>query len=149
MDKEILNRYDSIANKVEEISGKTWDGLVLQLRIESIATVIFCMLVIIISSVIIGLFIRQHRLAHNSNNYEVKDEGYRNKLEFKKKPIIFDDPERSDFDLNGIGLTWMCISICGVLFIICSVTQLFISVPRLIYPEPYVIKDLIENIGGK
>jgi hypothetical protein len=149
MDKDILNRYDSIANKVEEISEKTWDGLVLQLKIESIATVMFCLLLVIISSIIIGLFIRQYRLAHNSNNYEVKDEGYINKLEFKKKPIIFDNPERSDFDLNSIGLTWMCISICGLVVIICSVTQLFISVPKLIYPEPYVIKDLIESIGGK
>lgn len=149
MDKEILNRYDDIANKVEEISGNTWNGLVMQLKIESITTIAFCLLMMVVSAVIIISFIRQYRLAHNSNNYEVKEDGFINELEFKKRPFIFDNPERRDFQLNGIGLTYMCIAIIGVLAILACITQLFISVPRFIYPEPYVIKDLIDNIGGK
>lgn len=145
MDKELLNRYDNIANKVEEISGKTWEGLVLQLKIESITTVIFCLLMITICAVIITLFLRQYRLGHNSDNYLIDEY----KIEFKKKPIIFDNPELRDFDLNGIGLVWALITfIAGIVVVVC-ITQLFVSVPRFLYPEPYVIKDLIDSIGGK
>lgn len=68
---------------------------------------------------------------------------------FKKRPFIFDDPESNDYDLNGFGLTFAIFAVISLILIIIGISSIIMDIPKIIYPEPYVVKSLIDSIGSK
>lgn len=153
MDKELLKRYDQIANKIENMGGQAWDSLVFYTRMEHIVDASISLFIILVSVAIILLFIRQLHLGKSSENIiELEDNrGYfsRDVKKFKKRPFIFDDPEKNDYDLNGYGITFAVFAVLSLFMFVKGVSFIIMDIPKIVYPEPYVVKSLIDSIGGK
>lgn len=153
MDKELLKRYDQIASKIENMRGQAWDSLVFYTRTEHIVEATISLFFILVSITIILLFIRQLYLGNSKKNIvEIEhEERYFNRevKKFKKRPFIFDDPECNDYDLNGFGLTFAIFAAISLIIIIRGISFIIMDIPKIIYPEPYVVKSLIDSIGSK
>lgn len=153
MDKELLKRYDQIASKIENMGGQAWDSLVFYTRMEHIVDASISLFIVLVSVTIILLFIRQLHLGKSSKNIiEPEEDRYyfsRDVKKFKKRPFIFDDPESNDYDLNGYGITFAVFAVLSLFMFVIGVSSIIMNIPKIIYPEPYVVKSLIDSIGGK
>lgn len=153
MDKELLKRYDQIASKIENMGGQAWDSLVFYTRMEHIVDASISLFIILVSVAIILLFIRQLHLGNSKKNIiELEDNrGYFSRVvkKFKKRPFIFDDPEKNDYDLNGYGITFAVFAVLSLFMFVIRVSSIIMDIPKIVYPEPYVVKSLIDSIGGK
>ena len=51
--------------------------------------------------------------------------------------------------MNGFGLTFAIFAAISLIIIIMGISFIIMDIPKIIYPEPYVVKSLIDSIGGK
>lgn len=166
LEDKLLDRVDTLADKINKISDGAWEALVNYHWLLGLINVILGVLIVIATILLIIHMFKQHKRVdiNNVDNYytrkrQIYDYFGETRVENEKVPIkrsymFFNyNDERPSYvkvgDLNKIGLV---ITGLLILLIVLSLASIFYIIPenilRIFSPEIFAIKDIIEQLKG-
>ena len=132
LEDKVLERIDSLGGKLGDVSQHAWEALVKYQVIYGIVDLIVGILIIALTVFLWKIFINQYK---NVNDID-RDDDY---------SLLFDDYK----DLSGLGLTYVIVtSIISVGAFIYLVYGIPTDILRILNPEVFAVKDLIEQAKG-
>lgn len=132
LEDKVLERIDSLGGKLGDVSQHAWEALVKYQVIYGIVDIIVGIVVIALTVFLWKIFINQHKKVNDID----RDDDY---------SILFEDCE----DLSGIGLIYVIVtSIISLGAFIYLVYGIPMDILRIINPEVFAVKDLIEQSKG-
>ncbi|WBF04074.1 putative membrane protein [Staphylococcus phage vB_SauM_VL14] len=132
LEDKVLERIDSLGGKLGDISQHAWEALVKYQIIYGIIDLIVGIIVIALTVFLWKLFINQHKKVNDMD----RDDDY---------SLLFEDCE----DLSGIGLFYVIVtSIISLFAFIYLVYGIPMDIIKILNPEVFAVKDLIEQAKG-
>ncbi|AFF28653.1 hypothetical protein [Staphylococcus phage SA3] len=132
LEDKVLERIDSLGGKLGDISQHAWEALVKYQIIYGIIDLIVGIIVIALTVFLWKLFINQHKKVNDID----RDDDY---------SLLFEDCE----DLSGIGLFYViATSIISLFAFIYLVYGIPMDIIKILNPEVFAVKDLIEQAKG-
>ncbi|WDQ44217.1 membrane protein [Staphylococcus phage ESa2] len=132
LEDKVLERIDSLGGKLDNISQHAWEALVKYQIIYGIIDLIVGIIVIALTVFLWKLFINQHKKVNDID----RDDDY---------SLLFEDCE----DLSGIGLFYViATSIISLFAFIYLVYGIPMDIIKILNPEVFAVKDLIEQAKG-
>ena len=134
LEDKVLERIDSLGGKLGDISQHAWEALVKYQVIYGIIDLIVGILIIALTVFLWKILINQYKKVNDTD----RDDDY---------SLLFDDYE----DLSGLGLTYVIVtsilSLGAFLYLVYGIPM---DILRILNPEVFAVKDLIEQAkGGK
>ncbi|WBF81868.1 membrane protein [Staphylococcus virus vB_SurM-PSU5] len=132
LEDKVLERIDSLGGKLGDISQHAWGALVKYQVAYGIVDIIVGIVVIALTIFLWKLFINQYNKVNDIN----RDDGY---------SILFENYG----DLTGIGFTYVIVtSLISLGALIYLVYGIPMDILRILNPEVFAVKDLIEQAKG-
>ncbi|QNH71257.1 putative membrane protein [Staphylococcus phage vB_SauH_SAP1] len=132
LEDKVLERIDSLGGKLGDISQHAWEALVKYQIIYGIIDLIVGIIVIALTVFLWKVFINQHKKVNDMD----RDDDY---------SLLFEDCE----DLSGIGLFYVIVtSIISLFAFIYLVYGIPMDIIKILNPEVFAVKDLIEQAKG-
>ena len=130
LEDKVLDRIDSLGGKLDNISQHAWEALVKY-------QIIYGIIDLIVGIIIIALTVFLWKILINQNN--------KVRSEYDEHSLLFDDYK----DLSGLGLTYVIVtSIISVGAFIYLVYGIPMDIIKILNPEVFAVKDLIEQAKG-
>ena len=132
LEDKVLERIDSLGGKLGDISQHAWEALVKYQIIYGIIDLIVGIVVIALTIILWKIFINQHKKVNDTD----RDDDY---------SLLFDYYE----DLSGIGLAYViATSIISLFAFVYLVYGIPMDIIKILNPEVFAVKDLIEQAKG-
>lgn len=132
LEDKVLERIDSLGGKLGDVSQHAWEALVKYQVIYGIVDLIVGILIIALTVFLWKILINQYKKVNDTD----RDDDY---------SLLFDDYE----DLSGLGVTYVIVtSIISVGAFIYLVYGIPMDILRILNPEVFAVKDLIEQAKG-
>ena len=132
LEDKVLDRIDSLGGKLGDVSQHAWEALVKYQVVYGIVDIIVGIVVITLTIFLWKIFINQYKKVNDID----RDDDY---------SLLFEDCE----DLSGIGLFYViATSIISVGAFIYLVYGIHMDILRILNPEVFAVKDLIEQAKG-
>ena len=132
LEDKVLERIDSLGGKLGDISQHAWEALVKYQVIYGIIDLIVGILIIALTVFLWKILINQYKKVNDTD----RDDDY---------SLLFDDYE----DLSGLGVTYVIVtSIISVGAFIYLVYGIPMDIIKILNPEVFAVKDLIEQAKG-
>ena len=132
LEDKVLERIDSLGGKLGDISQHAWEALVKYQVIYGIIDLIVGILIIALTVFLWKILINQYKKVNDIN----RDDDY---------SLLFDYYE----DLSGLGLTYVIVtSIISLFAFVYLVYGIPMDILRILNPEVFAVKDLIEQAKG-
>lgn len=132
LEDKVLDRIDSLGGKLGDISQHAWEALVKYQVIYGIIDLIVGILIIALTVFLWKILINQYKKVNDTD----RDDDY---------SLLFDDYE----DLSGLGLTYVIVtsilSLGAFLYLVYGIPM---DILRILNPEVFAVKDLIEQAKG-
>ena len=132
LEDKVLERIDSLGGKLGDISQHAWEALVKYQVIYGIIDLIVGILIIALTVFLWKILINQYKKVNDTD----RDDDY---------SLLFDDYE----DLSGLGLTYVIVtsilSLSAFLYLVYGIPM---DILRILNPEVFAVKDLIEQAKG-
>ncbi|UXE02460.1 membrane protein [Staphylococcus phage Biyabeda-mokiny_2] len=132
LEDKVLERIDSLGGKLGDISQHAWEALVKYQIAYGIVDIIIGILVIALTVFLWKVFVNQHKKVNDID----RDDDY---------SLLFEDCE----DLSGLGITYLVftgiITFIAFIYLVWGIPQ---DILRIINPEVFAVKDLIEQAKG-
>ena len=132
LEDKVLERIDSLGGKLGDISQHAWEALVKYQVIYGIIGLIVGILIIALTVFLWKILINQYKKVNDTD----RDDDY---------SLLFDDYE----DLSGLGLTYVIVtsilSLGAFLYLVYGIPM---DILRILNPEVFAVKDLIEQAKG-
>ncbi|VEV89484.1 putative membrane protein [Staphylococcus phage Stab22] len=134
LEDKVLERIDSLGGKLGDISQHAWGALVKYQVVYGIVDLISGIVIIALTIFLWKVFINQYKKVNDTD----RDDDY---------SILFENFG----DLTGLGLTYVIVtSIISVGAFIYLIYGIPMDILRILNPEVFAVKDLIEQAkGGK
>ncbi|UJQ43261.1 hypothetical protein [Staphylococcus phage vB_Sau_P68] len=132
LEDKVLERIDSLGGKLGDISQHAWEALVKYQVIYGIVDIIVGIVVIALTIFLWKVFINQYKKVNDTD----RDDDY---------SILFENFG----DLTGVGLFYVIVtSIISIGAFIYLVYGIPMDILRILNPEVFAVKDLIEQSKG-
>lgn len=132
LEDKVLERIDSLGGKLGDVSQHAWEALVKYQVIYGIVDLIVGILIIALTVFLWNILINQYKKVNDTD----RDDDY---------SLLFDDYE----DLSGLGVTYVIVtSIISVGAFIYLVYGIPMDIIKILNPEVFAVKDLIEQAKG-
>ncbi|XWX32897.1 membrane protein [Staphylococcus phage PG-2021_35] len=132
LEDKVLERIDSLGGKLGDVSQHAWEALVKYQVIYGIVDLIVGILIIALTVFLWKILINQYKKVNDTD----RDDDY---------SLLFDDYE----DLSGLGVTYVIVtSIISVGAFLYLVYGIPMDILRILNPEVFAVKDLIEQAKG-
>lgn len=166
LEDKILDRVDILAEKTNNISSKAWSSLVSYEQLSGLIDVITGIIFIIITSFLVVYCLKQRKLIDedNENNFKIKEKqttdlfGHPVVIEEKvpiKKSLMYVNKgdNRSYYDVGDLTTFGWIMIVLVLVFTILSFASVLYAIPvgisKMVNPEIFAIKELVEQIKGK
>ncbi|ARM69244.1 hypothetical protein vBSauClo6_103 [Staphylococcus phage vB_Sau_Clo6] len=132
LEDKVLERIDSLGGKLGDISQHAWGALVKYQVVYGIVDLISGIVIIALTIFLWKVFINQYKKVNDTD----RDDDY---------SILFENFG----DLTGLGLTYVIVtSIISVGAFIYLIYGIPMDILRILNPEVFAVKDLIEQAKG-
>ncbi|BAO47213.1 membrane protein [Staphylococcus phage phiSA12] len=129
LEDKVLERIDSLGNKAGNLSNQAMESLVKYQITYGIIDIVVSILFIALTIFLGKVYLKEYKKV---------------KMDLKES-LLYDDYD----DLSGIGWCYTIILILLTLFSLCAIVEgIPTDIMRLINPEVYAVKDLIEQVKG-
>ena len=132
LEDKVLERIDSLGGKLGDVSQHAWEALVKYQVIYGIIDLIVGILIIALTVFLWKILINQYKKVNDMD----RDDDY---------SLLFDDYE----DFSGLGVTYLVFT--GIITFIAFIYLVWgipMDILRILNPEVFAVKDLIEQAKG-
>lgn len=166
LEDKILDRVDVLAEKTNNISSKAWSSLVSYEQLSGLIDVIMGIVFIIITVFLVVYCLKQRKLIDedNESNFKIKE---KQTTDFLGHPVVIEEKvpikkslmyvnkgdNRSYYDVGDLTTFGWIMVVIVFIFTVVSFISIFYAIPvgiaKMVNPEIFAIKELVEQIKGK